>query len=203
MAFGIAARVDLRVGALACGLIRPRGDLVESFNYSNLTRLLRGARMAWRERGLYSSMALAVPAAMTADLDPDLVSEAAVEAGHTHALFGFELDETALASSLGVAEALRARGWALALRGAPACPLPLGGRVRNLFGEVTHEAPACDDLRLGLEGDRSALGRRILAAQAAGITLTAESVQTQAQARQLAIAGFHRAGGAYAESKLR
>ena len=53
------------------------------------------------------------------------------------------------------------------------------------------------------DGDRSPLGRRLLAAKAAGLVITAESVRDASQARTLAIAGFDRGGGPFAEAGLR
>ncbi len=203
MAFTIGARVDLRVGALAAGVVRPRGASAETFAYSNLTRLLRAARMTWRERGAYAGLALAiVPAA--GELDPELLSEAAIEAGCTRPLFNFELDERQLAASdQALAEALKARGWGIILRADPACLLPLGARARALYNEITLEAPAADNPYLAIDGDPSPLGQRILAAKAAGMIVTAEAVHSAAQARKLAMAGFDRGGGAFAEANLR
>jgi hypothetical protein len=67
------------------------------------------------------------------------------------------------------------------------------------------QAPAMPDPFLGVDdgGDRSPLGRRLLAAKAAGLLITAESVLTASQARTLAIAGFDRGGGPFAEAGLR
>lgn len=203
MSFAIGARVDLRVGALAAGVIRPRGD--DAFAYSNLARLLRGARMAWRERGAFSPLALAVPGGVHANLEADLLSEAAVEAGCTRVGLAFELDERAIvATGAALAEDLRARGWAVVLRGDPECPLPFGARARALYSEVVVDAPRTPDPFLALpSGDRTPLGRRLLAAKAAGLIVTADSVADLAQARALAIAGFDRGGGAFAEAGLR
>ncbi len=53
------------------------------------------------------------------------------------------------------------------------------------------------------DGDRSPLGRRLLAARAAALIITAEAVRTATQARTLAIAGFDRGGGPFAEAGLR
>jgi hypothetical protein len=101
-------------------------------------------------------------------------------------------------------EALRARGWGVALRGDPECPLPFGERARALYTELVLAAPEAPDPFLGVErGDRSPLGRRLLAAKAAGLVITAESVCNTAQARTLAIAGFDRGGGPFAEAGLR
>ena len=103
-----------------------------------------------------------------------------------------------------LAEALRARGWNVALRGDPECPLPFGAKARNLYSELVVQAPAMPDPFLAMDdGDRSPLGRRLLAAKAAGLVITAETVLTALQARTLAIAGFDRGGGPFAEAGLR
>lgn len=205
LAFAIGARVDLRVGALAAGVVRPRDVTAETFAFSSLARLLRGARMAWRERGAHSPLTLAVPAELHASLEADLLTEAAVEAGCTRQKLSFEFCERALmASGPALAEEMRARGWGVALRGDPECPLPFGARARALYTELVLGAPESPDPFLAMEsGDRSTLGRRLVAAKAAGLMITAEVVRTAAQARMLAIAGFDRGGGPFAESGLR
>jgi hypothetical protein len=205
LAFAIGARVDLRVGALAAGVVRPRDVSSEAFEFSNLARLLRGARMAWRERGAHAPLALAVPADLYARLEADLLSEAAVEAGCTRQKLSFELCERAiLAAGPDLAEELRERGWGVVLRGDPDCPLPFGARARALYTELVLDAPESPDPFLAVEsGDRSPLGQRLLAAKAAGLVITAEPVRTMAQARTLAIAGFDRGGGPFAEAGLR
>jgi hypothetical protein len=43
----------------------------------------------------------------------------------------------------------------------------------------------------------------LLAARAAGLVISAESVRTASQARMLAMAGFDRGGGPFAEAGLR
>lgn len=205
LAFAIGARVDLRVGALAAGVVRPRGAPEDAFAYSNLARLLRAARMTWRERGVYAPLTLAVPAQMQSKLEAALLSEAAIEAGCTHRALSFELHEREIVSSgVALAEDLRARGWAVVLRGDSACPLPFGARARSLYAEIVIEAPEPLDPFLALDnGDRTPLGRRLLAAKAAGLVITAEAVATATQARTLAIAGFDRGGGPFAEAGLR
>jgi hypothetical protein len=205
LAFAIGARVDLRVGALAAGVVRPRGEPGEAFSFSNLARTLRGARMAWKERGIYALLTLAVTPQAHSDLEADLLSEAAVEAGCTRLSLNFELCERRIVThGPGLAEDLRARGWGVALRGDPECPLPFGARARALYSEVVIEAPEPPDPYLALEaGDRSPLGRRLLAAKAAGLIITAASVRTASHARALAIAGFQRGGGPFAEAGLR
>jgi hypothetical protein len=205
LAFAIGARVDLRVGALGSGVIRPRGAPAEAFAFSNLARLIRGARMAWLERGARAPLTLAVPAEIQNTLEADLISEAALEAGCTRRGFSVQLNERELVSAgPGLAEGLRARGWSVVLRGDPDCPLPFGARARSLYSEVVVDTPATPDPFLALEsGDRSPLGRRLLAAKGAGLIVTAECVATAAQARVLAIAGLDRGGGPFAEAGLR
>ena len=76
--------------------------------------------------------------------------------------------------------------------------------ARRLVNEIVVDVPDTPDPFLALEnGDRTPLGRRILAAREAGLLITAESVRSAAQARILAIAGFDRGGGPLAEAGLR
>jgi len=205
LAFTIGARVDLRIGALASGVVRPRGAPHEAFAFSNLARVLRGARMAWLERGARATLTLAVPPEAQTALEADLLNEAALEAGCTRRNFNFQLNEREIvAQGPGLPEGLRARGWNVVLRGDDECPLPFGVRARTLYSEVVVDAPTQPDPFLALEsGDRTPLGRRLLAAKAAGLVVTAESVNTASQARTLAIAGFDRGGGTFAEAGLR
>lgn len=205
LAFAIGARVDLRVGAVAAGVVRPRGEPSEAFAFSTLARVLRAARMTWKDRAAHAGLILAVPAVVQRGIEADLLSEAAVEAGCTRRGFSFELDEREIVATGPVlAEDLRVRGWNVTLRGDPECPLPFGARARALYGELVVQAPEHADPYLALEeGDRSPLGRRLLAAKGAGIVITAETVRTAAQARTLAVAGFDRGGGPFAEMSLR
>ena len=205
LAFAMGARIDLRVGAIAAGVVRPRGPAPEAFAFTSLARLLRAARMTWRERAQHAALVLAVPDEICADIDPDLLSEAAIEAGCTRRTFSFELSERQIiASGPALAEDLRARGWTICLRGDPDCPLPFGARARALYSELVLPAPETPGPYLALEGgDRTPLGRRLIAANAAGIILTAEGVRNTSHARVLAIAGFDRGAGPYAEANLR
>lgn len=137
LAFAIGARVDLRVGALAAGVVRPRGILEDVFAFSNLTRLIRGARMAWRERGQHSGLVLSVPRDIQTRLEAEFLSDAANEAGCTRQSFTFELDERQIvAAGPALAEQLRERGWGVALRSDPDCPLPFGARARSIYTEI-------------------------------------------------------------------
>jgi len=205
LAFTIGARVDLRVGALASGVIRPRGSARDLLSFATLARLVRAARMTWRERGVHTGLTLAVPAAIQAELDAALLDEAATEAGCTRPTFAFELDERELVSSgAALAEDLRARGWSIVLRGDPECPLPMGARARTLYAELVVDAPPEPDPYLALRRKEwSPLERRILAAKETGLVVTAAAVQNASQARLLAAAGFDRGGGPYAEAGIR
>jgi hypothetical protein len=205
LAFAMGARVDLRVGAIAAGVVRPRGPAREAFGYSNLARVLRAARMTWRERAPHAAITLAVPEEFHAEADPDLLSEAAVEAGCVRRSFSFELSERQIiAHGPALAEDFRARGWNVSLRGDPDCPLPFGTRARALYSELVLMAPETPGPYLALEGgDTTPLGRRLIAANAAGIILTAEGVRNAQHARVLAIAGFDRGAGPFAEASLR
>jgi len=203
LAFAIGARVDLRVGALASGVVRPQSH--EAFTFSNLARLLRAARMTWKERGAYTGLTLALPAELQGSLESELLSEAAIEAGCVRTALCFELSEREIVNhGASLAEDLRARGWSVALRGDPDCPLPLSTRARNLYTELVLDAPSGLNPFLGIEGgDRSPLGRRLAAAKAAGLVVTAQSVQNAIEAKMLAIAGFDRGGAPFSEAGLR
>ena len=205
VAFTVGARVDLRVGALTAGVVRPRGAPEETFSFSNVARVLRAARMAWRERGIYAPLTLALPPNVQIDVEADLLSEAALEAGCTRHALSFELNEREIISAgPALAEDLRSQGWGVALRGDPLCPLPFGARARTLYTELVIDAPEPADPFMAMEnGDRSPLGRRLLAAKSAGLIITAEMVRTASQAKVLAIAGFDRGGGPFAEAGLR
>jgi hypothetical protein len=205
IAFAIGARVDLRIGALASGIVRPRGAVEDTFSFSALARLLRAARMTWKERGANAPLTLQVPSEIYADLEAELLSEAAIEAGCTRQNLSFEICERAIVDKgVALAEALRQSGWGVTLRGDPECPLPFGARARALYTEIVLQAPDKLDAYAGLGGaDRSPLTQRLLAARAAGLLLTAETVRTPAQAKALALAGFDRGGGPFAEAGLR
>lgn len=204
LAFAIGARVDLRLGSVASGVVRPRAPAEEAFGFSQLARLLRAARMAWRDRA-HANLTLAIPAEIQNSLEADLLTEAAVEAGCTRRALTFELHERQMVDAgPALAEDLRARGWGVCLRGDPDCPLPFGARARALYAEVVLQAPDMSDPFLAVaDTDRSPLGRRLMAARAAGIIITAEAVRTAHEARTLAIAGFDRGGGPHAETSLR
>ncbi|HRP10680.1 MAG TPA: hypothetical protein PLK37_06580, partial [Terricaulis sp.] len=108
LAFAIGARVDLRLGAVASGVVRPRAPAEEAFAFSQLARVLRAARMAWRERA-HANLTLAIPADIQNSLEADLLSEAAIEAGCTRRGLSFELNEREMVSAGPIlAEDLRA-----------------------------------------------------------------------------------------------
>ncbi|MEZ6022096.1 MAG: hypothetical protein R3C16_01480 [Hyphomonadaceae bacterium] len=72
----MGARVDLRVGALAAGVVEARAEPSEAFGFSNLARMLRSPHGVAR-RGLHAPLTLAVASDVQASLEADLLSEAA------------------------------------------------------------------------------------------------------------------------------
>ncbi len=200
VSFTLGARYDLRVGAPVAGVVRAHGEEARSF--SGVARLLRAARMTWRARSAIGQVSLVMPESAFEDFDAETLDAAVIEAGCTRRALTFEFEEqSVLDNGPDLLVALRARGWGVALRGDPDCPLPFGSKARGLYTEIVLDAPDMTDPFLGLDPrDRSQLGRRILAAKEAGMVLTAENVRTQAQARLLTMAGFDRACGAYVEA---
>lgn len=192
LSFTLGVRMDLRLGAPAAWVVRASD--AEEQTYTGLSRLIRSARMArMTQRGAGQlSLALGV-----CDYpDPALLDEAAIEAGCTKRSLTFEFDETELAVfGVEIAETLRAKGWSVAMRGRPECAMPFSARLRTLFHELVIDAPDGQDQFFAVEAEEP-LSRRIAAARAAGMVLTAEHVDTIAQAKLLTLAGFDRAAGA-------
>ncbi len=192
--FALGARFDLRIGAPVAGVVRPAPD---TLTFSSLSRVVRAARMAWRQRSALGQISLALPAIAFETIDADTLEAAAIEAGCTRGSVTFEFDEAAMiAARSSMPETLRARGWGVALAGDSACPLPFGAKARNLYTELVIDAPPIDGALFTLgAGDESPLARRILAAKEAGMLVTAEGVESPAHARLLAIAGIDRGAG--------
>lgn len=198
VSFTLGARYDLRLGAPVSGVVRPLGD--DANGFSALARLLRAARMTWRQQSAIGQISLVLGEDL-ADYDAELLEASAIEAGCTKHALTFEFEEEAVISAgPALAEALRARGWGVALRGDSACPLPFGSKARGLYTELVLDATDLDDPFLGLDvRDRAPLSRRLLAAKEAGMVLSAEHIRTPAQAKLLAVAGFDRGCGPYAD----
>lgn len=199
VSFTLGARYDLRVGAPVAGVVRPQGE--DGLSFSGLARLLRAARMTWRARSAMGQITLVLPEEAFGAFDAETLDEAALEAGCARRALTFEFHEhMILERGPALPLALRSRGWGVALNGDPDCPLPFGSKARGLYTELVLDAPDMTDPFLGLDPrDRSPLGRRLLAAKEAGMVITAEHVHSQAQARLLAMAGFDRGSGAYAD----
>ncbi|MDX2237056.1 MAG: hypothetical protein NW203_05795 [Hyphomonadaceae bacterium] len=185
----VRPRLDLRTGLLAAGVVAPPA-------LGALARTLREARRAWSQSGCAAPLSLVAPPDAMERLEADDFDDIAREAGCKTHLLTFELDERALIRrGPALAERLRARGWGVALRGDPECPLPLGQRARAIYTELVLDPPSPLDPFLALDArDRTPLGQRIFAARYAGILLTARSA-SQEDARLLAAMGFDRAGG--------
>jgi hypothetical protein len=184
-------RIDLRTGLVASGVLAPQARL------ETLARTLRSARRAWRAAGFTSP--ISVP--LLGTFDADWLDDVAREAGCGPKSLTFALDEREIVrSGPEFAIALRARGWGVALDADPACPLPFGAAARNLYSELVLDAPSPLDPYLAFDSCvRTPLGRRIHAAKEAGLMVTARSVEDDATASLLALAGFDRAGGPVAE----
>ncbi|MET0182560.1 MAG: hypothetical protein ABW199_06720 [Caulobacterales bacterium] len=199
VSFSLGVRYDLRVGAPASGVVRPLGE--DATSYSGLARVLRAARMTWRTRSACGQLTLVVPEGIHQTMDAETLDAAVIEAGCARRTLTFEFLESEIVSyGPELAIALRARGWGVALNGDPDCPLPFGSKARGLYTELVLDAPDMTNPFLGLDPrDRSPIGRRLLAAKEAGMAITAEHVRSQAQARLLAMAGFDRGSGAFAD----
>jgi hypothetical protein len=183
----IALRRDLRTGLVGAGMVRDwTGDAVDA---------LLTARGLWRDRGHCAPLAIA-PA-------PEVYGDAAAAGTFASHLLSaefsprgvdVEVDEAVLAAgSLAGVERLRARGFGVALAARPDCPLPLGQRARGLFTEIALPAPTRLDPFMGLDAeDDRPLARRLHAARAAGLVVTATGVGDMTWGRALAAAGFDR-----------
>jgi hypothetical protein len=195
--FAIAPRVDLRTGAVAAGVTSVEAPMLSG----DWIAVMGDARQAWAQAGYNAPLSCAAPidciadAAHASDLDSALRA-----AGFAMRQVTLEIDEATLIASNGqpmaALERLRARGWGVALRSAPDCPLALGGRTRTLFTDVMTDAPQDLTPFLGLEGyDDQPLARRVRAASNAGLNVTATNLNSVAQSGLLIAAGFDRGQG--------
>jgi hypothetical protein len=189
----IAVRRDLVTGLAAAGAVR--GDVV------TIDRLV-AARAQWRDAGQTAPLAFAPnPAAYADAASAGNLGALLAAAGFAPRELDVEVDEQTLAGgSLAGVERLRARGFGVALAADAACPLPLGGRARALFTEILIPAPSRLDPFLGADaGDARPLARRLFAARAQGVVVTACGVGDMAWACALAAAGFQRGEGPWAD----
>lgn len=187
LALRLVARRDLRTGLAGAWMVRDwSGDAVDA---------LLSARGLWRDAGATAPLAIAPPAECYGDAASAGDFAAALQSAEFSPRgLDIEVDEAALAAgSLSGVERLRARGFGVALAVAPGCPLPLGGRGRGLFTEIVLPAPSRLDPFMGLDdADPRPLARRLHAARAMGLVVTAVGVSDTAWARALAAAGFDR-----------
>lgn len=190
----ITVRRDLRTGLPAAGVVRAENEALDP------VAALTVARALWRETGMTAPLAIALPAhavgdaAATGDFTAALLA-----AGFSPRSVDVEVDERALPGSLAAIERLRARGFGVALQADPACPLPFGQRTRSLFTELVMPAPTRLDPFMGLDADDARpLARRMFAARAQGIVITATGIGDAGWAKALAAAGFDRGEGPYA-----
>lgn len=186
-------RFDLRTG-------RPAGARIEA-GFLSTPRQAQEALEAAGARagalGLGGALSLPLGERLSFPAQAQALCEAAQAAGFAPGALTFEIEERALiARAATLAEELRARGWRVALRGDPLCPLPFGAKARGLYQEVVVTAARLPSPFLGVgDGERDPLGRRILAAREAGLTLTVEGVGDAHSAKLWLLAGFDRAEG--------
>jgi hypothetical protein len=187
-ALRLAARRDLHTGVAGSVMVRDwTGEAIDA---------LLTARGLSRDARMTAPLAIAPPpqsygdAASAGDFAAMLQSAEFSPRG-----IDIEVDEASLAAgSLAGVERLRARGFGIALAVAPGCPLPLGGRSRGLFTEIVLPAPNRLEPFMGLDDDDPRpLARRLHAARAMGLVVTAVGATDGAWRRALAAAGFDRA----------
>ncbi len=191
----VTVRRDLRTGVTAAGVVRTWGaelDVVDA---------MMTARGIWRDARQTAPLAIAP--------SPEVYRDAASAGDFAAALqsaefspraVDVEVDETILAGrSMAGIERLRARGFGIALAVDPACPLPLSERARSLFTEIVMPAPSRLDPYMGVDPlDMHPMARRMYAAKASGLIVTATHVGDSAWARALSEVGFDRGEGAFA-----
>lgn len=189
-------RVDLRTGLHAGALVATFAGTMEDWVLT-----LAAARQDWVAAGNSQPLSAAAPAYLFEQGEAARLDALLRGAGFPMRGATIELEESELAAceraGMEAVERLRARGWGVALRCAPACPLALGSRGRSLFTEVL--APAPSDLSPAAALAEPASGgllTRLRAAQAFGLPTTALNVKSPAHAGLLTALGFDR--GEYA-----
>jgi hypothetical protein len=188
-------RVDLRTGVLAGAFVAaPRAPL------DDWLAALIAARDTWEALGRAQPLSAPAPDYLFEDGQASRLDALLRGAGFAMRSVTIEVEETEIVAcekpAMTAIERLRARGWGVALRCAPDCPLALGSRGRSVFSEVLAEAP--DDLSPALamaDPDDRPITRRVRAAQAFGLVTTAVSVKSPAHAGLLIALGFDRGEG--------
>lgn len=196
-AFTIAVRRDLRTGAVAAGVVATD----ETMRPDAWLALMADARQAWNAAGYAAPLSARAPLEFIAEpAAASVLDDGLRGAGFTMRGLTIEIDEAALLGQrdlpMSALERLRARGWGVALRSAPDCPLPIGGRTRSVFTDILADAPADVTPFLALEGlDDAPMARRVRAAANAGLNVTATGMHTLAFSGLLIAAGFDRGEG--------
>jgi len=187
-------RRDLRTGVTATGVVRRWDGEMEVID------ALITARGVWRDARQSAPLSIAPPSEVYLDAASAGDFAAAVQSAEfSPRALDVEVDETVLAGhSMAGVERLRARGFGIALLVDPACPLPLSERARALFTEIILPAPSRLDPYMGLDPlDMHPMARRMYAAKASGLIVTATDIGDTAWARALSGVGFDRGEGAF------
>ena len=194
----LCPRHDLRTGRLVGA--RLEGPYLSS--PAQAQAALQIGQAAWTAQGAPGPLSLSLSERLSMPNQASALDQAARAAGLTPSQLTFEIEERALiARSLPLAQELRALGWRIALRADPQCPLPFGAQARSLYAEVVMTAETAPSPFIAIDAlDRDHLGRRILAAREARLTLTVEAVQTAEAARLWLNAGFDHAEGQFSDA---
>ena len=191
----LAVRRDLRTGVTAAGVVRQWDASIDAVD------ALLTARGLWRDMRQSAPLTIAPPPSVYGDAASAGDFAAALHAAEFSPRgIDVEVDETVLAGrSMAGVERLRARGFGVALAVDPACPLPLSERARSLFTEIVMPAPSRLDPFMGVDArDMQPMARRLYAAKASGLIVTATDVGDMTWARALCEVGFDRGEGAFA-----
>jgi hypothetical protein len=197
--FTLRRRIDLASGLVAATRLRWRA--AGEPTGKALAGIVSAARRA--EPSGLGAIVLDAPARLLADTERAL--DAIGQPARATTIEICERDIAGDRAALGGIERLRARGFAVALRAAPDCPLPLGGRIRSLFSEIVIDSAALADGFIGLEGrmDEPPLGRRLLAALEAGLSATADNLASKRQAQAALAAGCAKGEGPFVDARPR
>ncbi len=186
-----AVRTDLRTGLSAAGHVDVRG-----LNLDQWIAAVSAARSVWQADRQAAPLSAAAPTFLFESGAPSRLDALLRGADFAMRSVTIEIDEAGLllAGEAGLAaiERLRARGWGVALACDAACPMPMGGRLRNALTEIIADPPETLSPALALSETPTPLLNRIRAAGNAGLAVTARQAKSPAHAGMLIALGFDR-----------